>query len=241
MKDVITVGVVIADENEFAPLHAFAAQYQGEWSSLYGHDFYRFSFSGDGRTVQVMAVLAGVGKVNAAAFAALLVAKGVDVLLSAGLSGGISGIARGEFALGTAFVEHDFDLTPLGYEKGVKPGQPIALPASEILNTFFLSCFPGLRSGVMVCGDCFVSDDALRGDLADRYHAISCDMETAAVAGVAALAGLPFAAVRMVSDDAGNDANRLYSQAVGVIEKGLLEIVFEGIQGLTACAPLWKS
>ena len=59
-------------------------------------------------------------------------------------------------------------------------------------------------------GDCFICDDEVRNLLRDRFNAMSCDMETAAIAYVCNYSNVPFLAVRRVSDDAGNDAKEAY-------------------------------
>ena len=44
------------------------------------------------------------------------------------------------------------------------------------------------------------------------FAATTCDMETAAVASVCDMAGIPYLSVRRVSDDAGDDAYASYSE-----------------------------
>ena len=60
------------------------------------------------------------------------------------------------------------------------------------------------------CGDGLTSpfiigDPIQKRALNRRFHALSIDMETAAVARVASVAGVPFSCVRAVSDDAGDE------------------------------------
>lgn len=203
------IGVVIADGCEYEPMRDRGLQMGGTLDKLGGMECVRFVHSG----VRVTAIWCGIGKVNAASAAAFLLTEGVDLLVSTGYSGGIAGAPRGSTALATRFLEHDFDLTPLGYEPAVKPGQDYIYDAHKGMNDLILSLYPALAKGVMVSGDCFVCDDALRDRLRDDYGAVACDMESAAVASVGYKMGVGTVALRRISDDAGNDASGLYLDA----------------------------
>ncbi len=206
--DTIKLGVIIADDMEYAPI----AEMGGEYAPYFGRDGHNFTFSEYGNTIEVCAVHCGVGKVNAATAAMHLIDKGCKVLLNTGLSGGIHGVRRGDLAIGTSFVEHDFDLTPLGYKKGVKCSQEYIYTADQRLVSHFSRLCPNAVSGPMVTGDCFVSDSALRDELIAEYGAICCDMETAAIASVCHITGVPFFTIRRVSDDAGDDGSSAYTE-----------------------------
>ena len=69
---------------------------------------------------------------------------------------------------------------------------------------------PEAKCGTAVSGDCFVCDDVLRNSLKENFQAMSCDMETAAIAYVCSFSNVPFLALRRISDDAGNDAETSY-------------------------------
>lgn len=240
MKHELNIGVIIADENEFTPAAFFAEKYQGEAGVLFRKKGYRMSLTRDGLKINVVMILSGIGKVNAAASAALMTVLDLDYMISAGLSGGISRVVRGGITIGSTYVEHDFDLTPLGYEKGVKPGQDYIYTADEKLSRLFTSAFPEITVGGIVSGDCFVSDNLLRSELAEKYDAVSCDMESAAVASVCHDFEIGFIAVRRVSDDAGESADADYQAAKGMMEKPLLEIVFAGIEKMLDTAEFWN-
>ena len=211
------IGFVVAEQAECEPLCRLTQARQEE---RFGRCVYRFERSG----IDCLAMLCGVGKSNAAAAAAYLIAEGADLLISIGYSGGISGVRRGETALATRFVEHDFDLTPLGYAPAQRPEEPWIYPADEEANALLLSVFGQLRAGTMVTGDCFVCDDGKRQELSDRFGAVSCDMETAAVAGVGYRAGVGTVAIRCISDDAGNNANALYREVSAGYEESAAEM-----------------
>ena len=230
--DAVKIGLVVADEQEFVPVRALADRCGAPQGELYGCETRRFVFTRENRALEVTAVLCGIGKVNAAASAAFLIAQGARYLISAGLSGGISGVSRGDIVAPTRLLEHDFDLTPLGYAPAEKP-QPVYIYEPDAdLAAVFERRFPFIRRGVMVSGDGFVCSDAHRALLRERFDAQSCDMETAAVASVCARAGAGFYALRRISDDAGGGAAQSYTQMNDKAEAALTDLVFEGLDAM---------
>ena len=67
--------------------------------------------------------------------------------------------------------------------------------------------------------------------LKNEFGAMSCDMETAAIAYVCSFSNVPFLALRRVSDDAGDNATESYremnSQDDTLLSDYLIEIIKE--------------
>lgn len=209
MKKIKKVGIIVADADEFAPLEEKIQK--GEYTEKVFLKRKILEFKRGG--AEICAILCGIGKVNAAAAAAHMVDTGCEIILNYGLSGGINGIRRGELCLCTEFLEHDFDLTTIGYKPCEKPGQQSYIYRSDKrLNGIIKSLMPEIKEGVAVTGDCFVCDEGLKNFLRDGFGAMCCDMETAAIAYVCEYADVPFAAVRRVSDDAGESAADNYRE-----------------------------
>jgi len=204
----LKIGMVIADDMEYAPLENCG----GEPFSYFGRKGHIFRFSNGNREIELVSVHCGIGKVNSATAAMYLIDNGCDIILNSGLSGGISNISRGELMLCTRYIEHDFDLTPLGFKKAQKPSQEYIYESDEALLSFFSERLGIKKCGMAVSGDCFVSDDVLRNSLAEEYGAMSCDMESAAIASVCHMTGKRFLSLRRISDDAGNTANSNYRE-----------------------------
>ncbi len=199
------IGIIVADDGEYNPL--IEKIVDSENVGFFGRDCHKF-FVGN---VCVYAVHCGIGKVNAAAAAMYMYTLGCDALLSYGYSGGISGVKKGDVVICNSFLEHDFDLTCLGYKACEKPGQQYIYNADSVLVDTLAEIYPDAKVGLAVSGDCFVSSDLLREKLKTEFGAMSCDMETAAIASVSYQTGIPFAAIRQISDDAGDDADSSYS------------------------------
>jgi adenosylhomocysteine nucleosidase len=158
----------------------------------------------------LVVVVAGVGKV-AAAIAAQYVC---DVfkprcLVAIGIAGGLDDDARpGQLIIGTGAVQHDMDSRPLTDARGVIPGLDLAIIAANPAVAEKLLIAARLESkharpGLILTGDQIVTSRAVRDALAREFPDGACvDMETAAVAQVAAQNGVPWSALRVTSDSA---------------------------------------
>ena len=208
MDNILKIGVVVADKDEFGPFEEAVAKYHAEDFELFNKKAITFMFGG----ARVYAVHCGIGKVNAAIAATHLADMGCRCILNYGLSGGISGVKRGQLCIPNRFLEHDFDLTTIGYKPCEKPGQKYIYDVDKELFEAVCGIFSDSASGTAVCGDRFICNDEDRKFLKETFDAVSCDMETAAIASVCDMAGIPFLSLRRISDDAGDDAASSYKE-----------------------------
>ena len=222
----IKIGIVIADRDEFLPLEKKMAELGGREIKVCSRKAYEFKIG----NAEVTAVLCGIGKVNAAVAATALAEKGNDILLNCGLSGGISGVCRGQLTVPNRFLEHDFDLTGLGYKRCEKPQQEYIYEADKELLEQLRSVCPEAKVGTAVSGDCFVSNKELRDELKNEFSAMSCDMETAAIAYISDFSNTPFLSLRRISDDAGDDALDSYREMNTSGETVLSDLIIEFIK-----------
>ncbi|MBE6779586.1 MAG: 5'-methylthioadenosine/S-adenosylhomocysteine nucleosidase [Ruminococcaceae bacterium] len=205
------IGIVVADTDEYKALRERVEQGDFERLEILNREAHKYLVSTENGSMEVISILCGIGKVNAAAATVCLISMGCDIILNYGLSGGVSGIGRGEITLPDRFLEHDFDLQVLGYKPCEKPAQASYIyNADKSLMNLGLGIIPNAKLGTAVTGDRFICDDVVRVSLAESFNAMSCDMETAAIAYVCEYSSTPFLAVRRVSDDAGNDAKDAY-------------------------------
>ena len=201
------IGIVVADSKEFEPLLDFALNSGGEKTEI----FSKIAVCFKQNATEVVAVNCGIGKVNAASLAAKLISDGCDIILNYGLSGGIGDFPAGGFCVPTSFLEHDFDLTVLGYKPCEKPNQKYIYETDKDLLGVLKSLFENAVFGCAVCGDRFISSKKDSDFLKNTFGAVSCDMETGAIAAVCDMAGVPFASIRRVSDGADEEAADSYS------------------------------
>ena len=202
------IGIVVADYDEYSPfVDAISAVAPKEYKY-----FNRKAVEFNMGNAKVICINCGIGKVNAATAAMHLADIGCTYILNFGLSGGISGVHRGEVVLPDKFLEHDFDLTGIGYKPCEKPSQKYIYDANKALLQKAESAIGECRHGTAVCGDRFICNSVDRDFLRDTFGATTCDMETAAIASVCDMANIPYLSVRRVSDDAGDDAYANYSE-----------------------------
>lgn len=177
-----------------------------------GRDFWVGHLHGQ----EVVAVLSRIGKVAAATTATALVERfGVDRIVFTGVAGGLArGVDRGDVVLADSFLQHDLDASPIfpRYEVPLYGTDRFATDPelTERLAAAVARALHGTRvhRGLVVSGDRFVSSaaesQALQRALPD---ALAVEMEGAAFAQVCHDYGVPFAAVRTVSDRADDAAH----------------------------------
>ena len=191
----------------------------------------------------VVAVLSRIGKVAAAVTATVLLERfGVRAIVFTGVAGGLApGVNVGDVVVATELLQHDMDASPIfpkhevplmglsrfaadaaisGALSDVVAGvlrDPVALIGQAGVDEFGLSS-PKLHRGLLVSGDRFVSTTAesaaLQRDLPD---ALAVEMEGAAVAQVCHDYGVPFAAMRTISDRADDAAHGDFGRFVAVV------------------------
>ncbi len=228
----IKIGIIVADIDEYKPFGDRVEAGSFKKYSVLGRTGHCFTISTDMGKAEVVSVLCGIGKVNAAAAAMHLVDIGCNVILNYGLSGGISGVLRGDICLCTSFLEHDFDLTGIGYKPCEKPSQEYIYSSDDELNALCKDVIPFVQKGMAVTGDRFICDEEQRLFFKNEFGAMSCDMETAAIAYVCSFSGVPFMSLRRISDDAGSDAVDSYREMNTSNEALLSDYIFDIINAI---------
>lgn len=203
----ITFGVIGAMNSE---VHTLRSKLEGMEALEYaGLTFY----SGQLGKNRMVLVKSGVGKVNAARCAQILIDKyAPDYVVNTGIAGGVGeGLAVADVVIGTELCQHDFDLTPFGYPKGClggghDPDRPTVFRSDEGLVDSFRRAAQAVtdprrvKTGRIATGDVFVASAQLKRDIAQTFGAVCAEMEGAAIAQTAACAGVPFVVVRAISD-----------------------------------------
>ena len=159
----------------------------------------------------VVIVVCSEGKVNAAMCATTLILNyNPDIVINSGVAGALSSkVSIGDIVIATSAVEHDMNMTALGYRRGeviVPDGKMIYFECDKkIANTFYEVCNKientRVEKGVIASGDIFVSDRSHRLKIADAFDALACEMEGAAIGHVCYRCGVPYGIIRAISDD----------------------------------------
>lgn len=181
--------------------------------------------------VPVLLTRGGIGKVNAAMTTAWLLSQGASRVIFTGVAGGVHPELRvGDIVVSTDLVQHDVDVTALGYDRGTVPGEPPAWVADETLRALAREAaaeVEGVRvtEGRVASGDQFVASVGEVGRLWRDFGAACAEMEGAAVAQVCAKAGVPFVVIRSVSDTADHDAKVDYRTFMPLVARHAKQVV----------------
>ena len=160
-------------------------------------------------------VQCGMGKVNAGVCAQTLISVfGVTHVLNTGVAGSLdASMDVGDFVVSEDAVEHDFDVSPIGFQRGEIPYTGLyAFPADERLRQAAAEavrrCAPevGVHVGRVCSGDQFIASAAQKDAIVSRFGGLCCEMEGAAVAQVCHLNGVPFVILRAISDKADDES-----------------------------------
>ena len=163
----------------------------------------------------VVLVKCGVGKVNAARVTQILLNKfDIEYIINVGTAGSLNeNIEIGDIVIGNELVQHDFDITAAGREKGyitdigkyfysdknlVERTKDVIRYMNENFNAFI---------GTIATGDIFVQDIKVKDEIKAEFNADCVEMEGAAIAQVCTLANVSFIVIRSISDKPnGNNA-----------------------------------
>lgn len=175
-----------------------------------GMDFYE----GVLQDCSVVVVQSGIGKVNAAICAQLLIDLfAVDILINTGIAGALDNRLRiGDIVLAKEAMYHDMQVPQ--YPVGQVPGLPVhRFQADERLLAVVQAVGEEVLtdihtySGRVVSGDQFICEPQKKQWLRDEVGGTCAEMEGAAIAHVAWKNGVGFLIIRAISDQADDQAH----------------------------------
>lgn len=170
---------------------------------------------------EVVVLQSGIGKVNAAVGATLLLERyAPDLIINTGSAGGFGeGLEVGDVVISSEVRHHDVDAVAFGYEYGQVPQMPAAFLPDPRLVAVARECVTALGEvkvveGLIATGDVFMACPERVAQTHARFPAmLAAEMEAAAIAQTCYLHGCPFVVVRALSDIAGRDDNHLSFEA----------------------------
>jgi len=208
-----------------------------------GRDFWLGELNGH----RVVLGLSRIGKVAAATTATTLITRlGVNRIVFTGVAGGVAaGVSVGDVVVAAEFVQHDMDASPIFprfevplYGKTCFACDPalteMLLDASRTALAETEQGQARLHRGLIASGDRFVSAaDESRGIQRALREAgldvLAVEMEGAAVAQVCFDFGVPFAAVRTISDRADDQAHVDFPKFVAEVASGYAQSIMTNL------------
>ena len=219
-----------------------------------GRDFWCGELQGR----KVVLALSRIGKVAAATTATTLIeAFGASRIVFTGVAGGVGqGVQVGDVVVATDFVQHDMDASPIFPRYHMPLYGRSRFECDAALTAILLEAAhagltgargqfgqynaqerAGVHSGLIASGDRFVSGAAeaqalQSGLLAAGFTPLAVEMEGAAVAQVCFDYGVPFAAVRTISDRADDQAHVDFPTFVTQVASGYALAIVKNLMPL---------
>ena len=159
--------------------------------------------------VECVVAKCGVGKVFAAMCTQTMILNwDVDAVINVGIGGTLTKeLSVGDIAVASSVCQHDMDTSAVGDPVGMVSGVNMIYFETDTELSAKLEAAAaeaGYKTGrgIIASGDQFVADNDRKNEIASYFGAIACDMEIAAIGQVAYVNGVPFAAIRSISDSA---------------------------------------
>ena len=159
---------------------------------------------------EIVAMQCGIGKVNAAVGTLTMINEfAPQLVINTGVAGGTgAGAGIMDVVIGERIAYHDVWCGP-GTEWGQAAGCPRFFTSStELVGLPVFDSDSTVRKGLIASGDIFVSRPEEVARFRELYpDVMAVDMESAAIAQVCHLRGVPFFVMRVISDTPGATDN----------------------------------
>ena len=218
------IGIIVATPEEMKELKSIMQE--GQKIKIFDLDFYK----GKINNKNYVLVKCGVGKVNAARTTQILIDNfEIESIINVGVAGGLNNnINIGDIVIGEKLVQHDFDITAFGYEKGyisetgrffesdkslIEKCKKVKIENAEIIL------------GTIASGDIFCTDIKMKEKIRTKFNSDCVEMEGASIAQTAYLCNIPFVVIRSISDIPNGNNQMDYDQFVEKAAKNCAEFI----------------
>ncbi|WP_372751398.1 5'-methylthioadenosine/S-adenosylhomocysteine nucleosidase [Labilibaculum sp.] len=181
-------------------------------------------YSGSLHGVDIVLLQSGIGKVNAAIGASLLINNfKPDYVINTGAAGGFPGDLKvGDIVISEEVIHHDMDCTVFGYKMGQVPGMPESFTADKRLISLADKTVHQLgnlksKKASILTGDQFMNNAEATQKIKTLFpSAEAVEMEGAAIAQTCFQFQIPFVVIRSISDIAGQENAMEYQEFVEI-------------------------
>lgn len=207
-----------------------------ETGTLSGTEYTRGQLYG----AEVVTAVCGIGKVNAAMCAQTMIMEyKPELIINTGVAGSLSPeLNVGDIAIADGTVEHDMDTTAIGDEPGlvvINGRTMVKIPSDGDLSKKIAAAAKALgikyAVGTIASGDQFVATKEAKFTIAEKFGAVACEMEGAAIGHVCCANKVPFAVVRAISDSLTDGSEMEYGEfkhlAADISNKMILRLLEE--------------
>ena len=199
------IGIIVAMEKEMRQLRSLldeeTVEQHGPKNFICGH-------LGQNEVIMLQS---GIGKVNAAVGATVLItAYKPDLVVSTGVAGGADiSLNPLDVVVGTRYVYHDaYCGNDVSYGQLVGMPPYFETPRHIVDHALSLTCKERITSGPIVSGDWFVDTKEKMADILEKFpKAMAVDMESCSIAQTCHIFHVPFVSFRIISDVPLKDTN----------------------------------
>ena len=189
----------------------------------------------------VTVVKCGVGKVNAAICTQILIDMfKCERIIFGGVAGGLlRGLAQGDVVVSSHVVQFDIDLTAFGRRRGELADIERLIPADPDMIQAATEAFdkvtesndapPTMMVGTIVSGDSFISDPDTIKWLQREFGAACTEMEGGSVGYTCTINEIPFVVMRVISDSAGEQAQKEFDAFLSQSSEMLCNLITETV------------
>ena len=218
------IGIIVATPEEMKELKNIMIESQKV--KIFNLDFYKGKINGKNYVL----VKCGVGKVNAARTTQIMIDNfKIESIINVGVAGGLSNnISIGDIVIGEKLVQHDFDITPFGYEKGYisETGRFFESDKNLIERCMKVKIDNvQIILGTIASGDIFCTDIRMKEKIRTKFNSDCVEMEGASIAQTAFLCNIPFLVIRAISDIPNGNNQIDYNQFVEKAAKNCAEFI----------------
>lgn len=228
------LGVIGAMKEEIELFHEHMEQVRE--STKAGITFYEGVFHGK----SIVLCKSGVGKVNAAVTTQILIdTYGVEAVIFTGVAGAVDpSLNVGDIVVSTECLQHDMDVTALGFPRGTIPYEATSVfAADEGLRSAAAGAsrelFGAVKEGRVLSGDQFIASQETVQLLHEELQGACVEMEGAAVAQACSMNGIPFVIIRSMSDKADGSAHVNFAEFTVQASENSYRIVDQIIKRLS--------
>lgn len=182
----------------------------------------------------IVLVEAGVGKVNAGRVTQILIDNfKIDAIINVGSAGSATEeLNIGDIVIGKKLVQHDFDITAFGHQKGyisnvgqfIESDDKLVLKMKQTIEKIEKDEFK-IKIGTIASGDIFCTESKMREKIRNKFNADAIEMEGAAIAQVCKLDEIPFIVIRSISDKPNGKNEITFEQFLEKASKRCAEII----------------
>ena len=218
------IGIIVAEIEELDAIKSL--MYNIEEVHIYNLNIFKGKISNK----DCLLVRCGVGKVNASRITQILTDNfKLEFIINLGSAGSLNNdLNIGDIVIAKNLVQHDFDVTAFGRDKGCIPDTGMFFECDTNLLQRCMSIKINdicISTGIIASGDIFCTDVKMKETINKKFRADCVEMEGAAIAQVCHLNNIPFVVVRSISDTPNGNNQVDFNEYLRFASKNCAEFV----------------